>query len=369
MIKMVIADDEWLIRESLHHGIDWAELGIEVVGTAADGYEAFDLIKTEAPHLLLTDIRMPGLDGLELIGAAKEIDPHLKSIIISGFGEFEYAQKALKMGADDYLLKPIVDDDLIDIVKRLACQVKLEEKEKQEKIDNYLIKVIQGELVADKLSFERFKLNGKYAVVCWESEHENQLQIDESGIKSFAGGILFIEEAEQKQLFFEQLDGFFTDKKIVGGCSNFSSNCEDLHSLYKQALMVKEQNKFGQAQGCLFYEHTHSPINMEEVFLYIKEHYQEAISLQSLAMKFFISDSYFSRIFKQHTGKNFIEYVTEHRIEIARDLLVYSSMKPSEVSKAVGYVDQRYFSQIFKKHTGMTPTLYKKTNKEEKDVQ
>lgn len=182
-------------------------------------------------------------------------------------------------------------------------------------------------------------------------------------------GIVFVEEAQQKQLFFKQLDGLFMNNKIIGGCSTFSNNCEDLHSLYKQALMVKEQLKFSREQGCLFYEHSHSPINMEEVFLYIEEHYQESLTLQSLATKFYISDSYFSRIFKQHTGKNFIEYVTDYRMKIAKDLLEYSLMKTNEVSMAVGYTDQRYFSQIFKKHVGMTPSLYRKLAKEEKIVE
>ncbi len=368
MIKMVIADDEWLIRESLHHGMDWAALGIEVVGTAADGYEAIALIKTESPHLLVTDIRMPGLDGLALIGAAKEFAPNLKSIIISGFGEFEYAQRALKMGADDYLLKPIVDEDLMDIVHRLVCQVKAEEQTRREKVDSYLLNVIRGELKADKLIFEQYRLNGDYAVICWESAVENPLEIEEVGIKSLTGGIVFISEAQKQQRFFQQVDELFVAKKVVGGCSAFSSDCQDLYSLYKQAFMVKEQHKFSKAQGCLFHEHLQSPINMEEVCQYIEGHYHEAISLQSLATKFFISDSYFSRIFKQHTGKNFIEYVTEYRMRIAQDLLVYAAMKTSEVSTAVGYTDQRYFSQIFKKHTGMTPSLYKKMNKEGKVI-
>lgn len=368
MIKMVIADDEWLIREGLQYGIDWAALGIEVVGAAADGYEAIALIKMEAPHLLVTDIRMPGLDGLELIGAAKDMNPNLKSIIISGFGEFEYAQKALKIGADDYLLKPIVDEDLMDTVNRLVCQVKIEEQEKQEKVDGYLLKVIRGELKANKQLFEQYGLNGQYGVICWDSEQEDSLQIQESGIKNLTEGILFVEEAQQKQLFFQQLDGVFSDNEIIGGCSTFSNNCDDLPNLYKQALMVKEQHKYGQVHGCLFYENSQSPINMDEVFNYIAEHYQESITLQSLATKFFISDSYFSRVFKQHTGKNFIEYLTEHRMEIAKDLLEYSTMKTSEVSMAIGYTDQRYFSQLFKKHIGMTPSLYRKKAKEEKVI-
>lgn len=345
MMRMIIADDEWLIRESLHHGINWSDFDIEVVGVAADGVEALELIKTHSPHLLLTDIRMPGIEGLELIRSAKEMLPNLKSIIISGFGEFEYAQKALKIGANDYVLKPIVETDLISIVQKLALQV-------QEEEHHTLLKMIQGEQDVNTLF-----LKAKYAIICWDGD----FHIKESGIRSFEHEkILFIEEAHLKTEFFKRLNELFIEKNIVAGCSELSEESSDLPHLLKQAHMAKEQCKARQVQGCLFYEQAHSPIDMEEVLQFIHEHYREAISLQNLAVKFFISDSYLSRIFKQHTGKNFIEYVTEYRVTKAKELLTHTSLKPSEVSHAVGYSDQRYFSQLFRKHTGRTPTSFKK---------
>ncbi len=363
MMRMVIADDEWLIRESLRCGINWEEKGIDVVGMAADGLEALELVKKAMPHILLTDIRMPGIDGIELIQQAKELAPRLKTIIISGFGEFEYAQSALKIGANDYILKPIVEDELIQIVERLLLDVK---KEESEQLTHYLFKVIQGEIKYDHTKFEQLLAKGEYAFICWKSEQAVQIPVIDGVhplLAQSCEGIIFVEEANIKKTYFNQLHELFTERGIVGGCSSISSHPEDFHHLYKQALTIKSQHTLSEIKGGLYTEHA-SPINVEEVIQYIKDNYREAISLQDLANSYYISDSYFSRIFKQHTGKNFIEYVTDFRITKAKDLLVYSSLKTNEVSTSVGYLDQRYFSQIFKRHTGMTPSSYKKKHRD-----
>lgn len=364
MTKMVIADDEWLIRESLIQGIDWDEIGIEIVGSCTDGLEAFEMIIEQEPHILLTDIRMAGMTGLELIESAKERIPTLKTIIISGYSEFEYAQQALKMGADDYLLKPINDQELKNIVGKLALQIKRESEDSLETADKELLKVLLNEMEPSSPFLERVNFEGDLLVICWESDTSYTLEIDEPGFRVLPGGIILMEEANKKSDLIEYLNKLFITKKIFAGRSNLSRNMEDLPVLYKQALWSKEQNKYNLNYGCPPKDTTDSPIDMKEVFNYIKENFHQPITLQSLSSKFFISDSYFSRIFKQHTGKNFIEYLTEYRLNIAKDMLTYSNMKPSEVSKAVGYADQRYFSQIFKKQIGIPPSLFQKNIRE-----
>lgn len=355
---MVIADDEWLIRESIIHGIEWADLGVEIVGVCSDGLEALDNIIETEPHILLTDIRMPGLNGLELIKAAKIRIPHLKTVIISGFSEFEYAQQALKIGVDDYLLKPIIDQDLVNIISKLSSQSIAELKGSPDKVNNDLLRILLREIEPGDF-MEKQNIKGKFAVICWDGKTSLGLKISEPGVRILPGGIMFIEEANSKVDFLKNLNQLFVKDNILAGGSSFSNNFEDLPKLLKQAQWAREQNRGSQRYGLSMQEETNSPINIEEVFEYINNHYQEPITLQSLASKFFISDSYFSRIFKQHTGKNFIEYLTVYRIEIAKNMLAYSGMKPSEVCKAVGYTDQRYFSQIFKKITGTTPSQFK----------
>ena len=120
MLKVVIADDEARILSLIRLLPDWDALGIEVVGTAGNGLEALALIERERPDILITDIRMPGCQGLELIERARRTVPDIEIIIISGYAHFEYAQTAIKLGVGDYLLKPIKKDELTATLSKLA---------------------------------------------------------------------------------------------------------------------------------------------------------------------------------------------------------------------------------------------------------
>ena len=106
MLKMIIADDERVIRESISRLIDWEKLGVELTGLCRNGLEAYDMIIDEDPDIVLTDIRMPGMDGLELIRKVSLMDLDTRFILLSGYGEFEYAKEAMKYGVKHYLLKP-----------------------------------------------------------------------------------------------------------------------------------------------------------------------------------------------------------------------------------------------------------------------
>ena len=120
MLRVVLADDENKILLLLQKLIDWERLGYEIVGTANDGLRALELVREKQPHLLITDVRMPGCSGIELIQRAKELQPDLHFIIISGYRKFEYAQNALKYGVEDYLLKPLKQEELTGILMRLS---------------------------------------------------------------------------------------------------------------------------------------------------------------------------------------------------------------------------------------------------------
>lgn len=114
MLKMIIADDERIIRETISTLIDWKEYGIELIGLCSNGMEAYDMILDESPDLVITDIRMPGMNGLELIARIAETDLDTQFILLSGYGEFEYAKQAMKYGVRHYLLKPCNEQQIID---------------------------------------------------------------------------------------------------------------------------------------------------------------------------------------------------------------------------------------------------------------
>lgn len=126
MYKMMIVDDEDWVRERLIHTLDWESKGVQVIDEAANGVEALEKAKLKRPEIILTDIRMPNMDGLELIKQLKENRIQAKTIIISGYSDFDYAKKALILGAYDYILKPVEDDDLFETVERCMEQIRSE---------------------------------------------------------------------------------------------------------------------------------------------------------------------------------------------------------------------------------------------------
>ena len=119
MWKVIIADDEKLICRLVQTLVNWESMGLEIVGTAENGLEALDLIKEYEPNILITDIRMPGCDGLELIKKARQIKKDIEIIIISGYAHFEYAQTAIAYGVGNYILKPIKQDELIETLQKI----------------------------------------------------------------------------------------------------------------------------------------------------------------------------------------------------------------------------------------------------------
>lgn len=119
MLKVIIADDEKMICSLISQLLDWEELGYEIIGMAHTGIDALEMITEKKPDVVISDIRMPGYDGLELIKRTKEAGIEAEFVMISGFKQFEYAQNAMKYGVKYYLLKPIEEDKLKEIVQEI----------------------------------------------------------------------------------------------------------------------------------------------------------------------------------------------------------------------------------------------------------
>lgn len=135
MLKVLIVDDEEIIRKSLNMMIPWAELGCTVVATARNGVEAYQQVSDNYPDIIITDVMMPVMDGLELIEKVRMLDGDAEFIVLSGYGEFGLAQKAMRFGVRHYLLKPTKKADLVKILKSVVGEI--EEKEQRRK-EEYL---------------------------------------------------------------------------------------------------------------------------------------------------------------------------------------------------------------------------------------
>ncbi len=168
MYKIFIVDDEDWIRERLVNTIDWASVGVEVVGDASNGENALECLKTLHPDILLTDICMPEINGLSLIDYINKLDFSIKTIILSGYDEFEYAKSAVRLGAYAYLLKPVDDNELISTVKEAIDSLLLERKKSQLLQD--MQQKLEDNLPIQKKQFIQNLLNGYYKSKQWADE-------------------------------------------------------------------------------------------------------------------------------------------------------------------------------------------------------
>lgn len=144
---MFVADDELWIRERIITSIDWGKIGVTVIGSAADGEEALTLCRELKPDIILTDIRMPGINGLDFIKTLHDEKNNTKIIIISGYSDFNYARQAIKIGVVDYILKPVENAELINIVKKCIRHIEAEAYK-----DSLIEQAESGKRITEKLA-------------------------------------------------------------------------------------------------------------------------------------------------------------------------------------------------------------------------
>lgn len=167
-MKVFLVEDEYIVREGIKNNIDWEKNGYDFCGEASDGELAFPMISEKRPDIVITDIRMPFMDGIELSRMIKEEYPEIKIIILSGHEEFEYAKAAIQIGVEEYLLKPINGDELLQVVNRVAQKIK-EENESRETLQEgegdenfeYAKRQLLSSLIADNASLSDAMEQGK----------------------------------------------------------------------------------------------------------------------------------------------------------------------------------------------------------------
>ena len=531
MLKVFLAEDEFIIREGIKNNIDWQAYGYEFCGEASDGELAFPLIQKTRPDILITDIKMPFVDGLALSRLVKKEFPETEIIILSGYEEFDYAKEAIQIGVARYLLKPINGETLLQEIDSVAEIIlgKQKEKEIREKyqkemeenslrdqmdlfqhlvtgdcsmeellsvadkldlkimapwysivllkiqsmkhdyeeysgsivaVDERIVKLAEPEhvLIFDRALEGRaflFKADSEEELLAYQkeylgdvkevlsgyanlryfggigtpvnrlreipasfedashafahrylvaescildssllmqegaAEHEdfrisavNPEQIDRAKMQEFLRTgdldevIYFVDEffgkldgGAMKSRIFRQyitMDAYFSIADFLKGLGlqkdeieapdQDSSILQDEKSamdyivrIMNKALVLREKKASSRYEDVV-----------SEVIHYIEDNYaQEELSLNLLASHVNFSPNHLSMIFSQQTGQTLIRYLTDYRMNRAKELLRCSSKKSSVISMEVGYKDPHYFSYLFKKTQGMTPTQYR----------
>lgn len=531
MLKVFLAEDEFIIREGIKNNIDWQAHGYEFCGEASDGELAFPLIQKTRPDILITDIKMPFVDGLALSRLVKKELPETEIIILSGYEEFDYAKEAIQIGVARYLLKPINGETLLQEIDSVAEIIlgKQKEKEIREKyqkemeenslrdqmdlfqhlvtgdcsmeellsvadkldlkimapwysivllkiqsmkhdyeeysgsivaVDERIVKLAEPEhvLIFDRALEGRaflFKADSEEELLAYQKEYLGDVKEVLSGYANlrYFGGIgtpvnrlreipasfedashafahrylvaescildssLLMQEGAAENEDFrisavnpEQIDRtkmqeflrtgdldevvYFVDEffgKLDGGAMKsrifrqyitmdaYFSIADFLNGLGLQKDEIEAPDQDGSIlqdeksamdyivrimEKALVLREKKASSRYEdvvsEVIHYIEDNYaQEELSLNLLASHVNFSPNHLSMIFSQQTGQTLIRYLTDYRMNRAKELLRCSSKKSSVISMEVGYKDPHYFSYLFKKTQGMTPTQYR----------
>ena len=410
MYRLVIADDEKTIRETIAHLIDWKSLDIEVVAVCKNGNEAYDAILDEYPDIVLTDIRMPGMSGLEMIRRLRDAGGAIECIILSGYGEFEYAKRAMELGVRYYLLKPCNENEIIDVMekaKQSCCRhrrfLEWSSQQYQAKADVFASRVwtmLENELTADAAGgaqFARFEdflsqRDERFCLYRYALEQEPAQKLEaaltdacrcadpEKDLCFFLTRhnlYLLLAQPEEEPLQEEgsaprESAAFHGLREALGHLlaliqrhGQFSVLVHHVPIPLKGTAATPQAEKLiGDIKDTVSGTVTSNKV-VDRTIQYMREHLVDPdSSLKNIAETYlFMNADYVGRQFVKFTGKRFSTYLNELRTEKAKLLLAEDpEVKISAVAEAVGCANNpQYFNYIFKKQTGMTPSAYQKS--------
>lgn len=348
MHRLVVIDDEYIVVEGIKAIIRREKLECEVAGFAYDGISALTVIREQKPDIVITDIRIPGLDGLSLIEEAKEILPETSFIVISGYTEFEYARKALSLGVRSYIDKPVTIEKVKEAIALIdeENEFRRQARKRLKTIENFRNR--QDERTRKMI----------LAVV-----NENAAVLRDEAGQAFMEMQEFYEtEEEYRQESFKtvcMITEVFAEQKREKArkYTVVWKDVEDRKSLPDITdYMMEAVNRIADFMEVEKVGSNHKTVN--QLLEYIEKNYARDIGLNELAEQVKLNPAYLSILFKEEVGTSYVKYLTGLRVGKAKELLD-KGYKVIEVSEMVGYSNYRYFCDIFKKLTGKTPNEYK----------
>lgn len=507
-MRILIVEDEVMIREGLSKLIK-THTSHNVIGEACNGQEGLAMAVRYRPDLVITDIRMPVMDGLQMIERFYEMGFSVRSVILSGYSEFDYAKKAIRFGVEDYLLKPLAAEDIVEVLERIQNKREEEEQKNTGTPEQYIRELVWGgsfpedesrqikqlcgfglsqhyqlylgyigdvpvdceekikgklnqlkdivsqsviHVVTDRTRRQLICLAGltdsedgpyllrqiverkiirpykkkeeravwamaetekwedlgkaakkagamlKEAMSITDGELITSTRLEEINWKEFhfpseisteiksaicRGGleeirqegerfIRYMEEgpyreAEIRQAYLKAIYLLVDTIREIDGDAYSQLQSEDLITKCMEALTLREIEQTyrdGLAVLCNPQRNREDISNytIKRAINYIREHYQEGISLEEVSGKLGITPEYLSTLFNREMGENFSAFLRKFRISHAKRLLKGTDMKVYEVAEAVGYTDSKYFARVFKDEIGISPVDYRQMN-------
>lgn len=415
---IIVADDEEELRRALIEKVDWESVGFQVIGEAENGVEALELVEKLKPDLLLTDIKMPFVSGIELARQVREVHPSTQIAFLSGYDDFSYAQKAIQYNIISYMLKPISAIELTEELKKIKEKIdeqfrmfatekheprrdsgasffmsllldEFQSEDDAERNRDLLEKVVELGIVQDVSSVPVYTV---ITTSIFNKEEENETReanivainsVLEKYFKTVSfyingriTSILFsTKRGIEKYLHIAVEEILEKVKRILGknailGVGRMESDLSNTHKIYVESVKAigyatKKKKGIYFITDMEQYKNSAELIS-EKALEIIDSHYMDQdISLVSVSKEIAVSPNYLSALIKKSTGCTFIDLLSQKRIKVATELLLHSNCKIREIAEQCGYSDQHYFSYCFKKITGVSPNSYRRGESED----
>lgn len=352
MYKVLIVDDDKVSRYILKRYEKWNEFNFSIEDEACDGKEALKKLALSKVKLVITDIRMPGMNGIEFLSEIKKLKYNVCVILLSTYSDFEYAKQGIRLGAFDYITKPVSNEMLDEALKR--AQAYLDKNAIEEEKKSLETNVT---LYYSKNSFNKLLsliTSGNYAAI---SEAEKLFEdicyrTNQKLLKvELVFNNLFLKLQEKIFKTWPWLKFFrniIVDEVILP-----SESIEKIKSRFIEKIksMVELVRKFELHQ-------TDSLIR--STCEYILQHIEEKISLEKISLEVHASKDYIGKLFKQATSYNLKQYIINVKMEHAKYLIKLGCYKNYEICEKLGYKNVDYFCKLFKNYTGYTPIEFRK---------
>ena len=414
---VVVADDEEELREAVCTMIPWQDYGFQMVGSASNGLDALQMVEQHEPDLLITDIQMPFISGIELARQVREIRPATNIAFLSGYDDFEYAKQAIQYNIISYMLKPLTIEglgaELRTIHEKIDAQFALFRQAAQKNdgmdaraailmplvLDEYAEP--EGEAQARATARECGLLRDEEDKPCYTVMVSSLLNEDGGNCTTHA----FVASVDRLAAKYLRSVSFFTSGKVISvllgnpsdfqeylhiladeiaqmadrvlgrrcyvGVSRETWNLSGLHGAYREAMEALRQGE-GAEGGVQFISDLSPAVKggsllCKRALDALDQHYADAdLSLVSLSGMLDVSPNHLSACIKKYAGETFINILIRKRMDAARELIATSSLKIQEISQRCGYIDQHYFSYCFKKYCGESPNAMRRRLDREK---
>ncbi len=358
MATLLIVDDESWTRETVKALIDMNSIGLTKLIEATNGEEAIKQIISERPDFIMTDMKMPGIDGIRLLEVIEKDYSDIPTIVLSGYQDFIYTRQAIKSGVIEYLPKPVDEIELNEALKKAV----LEKKKREEKQTGFQFFTAKQPEVLEMI--ESFR-----QTVSFSFKELNARQLSTS-IQQFLGKIKDELKYDPSfstylhQVFLLLLEETLREHKVK--LEELGWQWNEIQYNKNQSLDTELMTKMriGEQIICKVEEikKQKTKINLEDIKQYVNECYTSPhMSLEVIAKKFYVSKEYLTTAFKKKYGCNVTEYIIASRMEKAKELVMSTTLQYKTIAEMIGYEDVSYFYRVFKKYFGCSPGSIRKT--------